>query len=55
MTPEDFENMKRAQRRDLIFVIIVLVIGFAFINWITPDPIPVPTGPGWETLTNGEG
>lgn len=55
MNAQEFEDMKRAQRRDLAFIVAAAVVLFFLARATMPDPIQVETGPGWEVVKDGRG
>ena len=54
MTLQEYQNIKRAQRRDLGLLVLLIVSMSALLMSLPTEPLPVQTGAGYETCTTTE-
>ena len=54
MTPQEYQATKRAQRRDLGLLALLIVSMSAMLMSLPTEPLPVQTGAGYETCTTTE-
>ena len=54
MTQKKYQNLKRAQRRDLGLLALLIVSMSALLMSLPTEPLPVQTGAGYETCLTTE-
>ena len=54
MTPQEYQATKRAQRRDLGLLVLLIVSMSALLTTLPTEPLPVQTGAGYETCLTTE-